>query len=57
MNSRSDFTGLHHAAEGGSSSLSSTQNDQVPAVAGVPWSEPSFSSARPGGNDPLRTLY
>jgi hypothetical protein len=31
MNSRSDFAGRHHAAEGGSSSLNSTQNDQVPA--------------------------
>ena len=27
-NSRCDFTGLHHAAEGGSSSLSSTQKDR-----------------------------
>ena len=56
MNSRCDFTGLHHAAEGGSSSLSSTQKDQVPAWVGVPWTRPSLSSERPGGTLPLSTL-
>jgi hypothetical protein len=47
---------MHHEAEGGSWSLSSTQNDQLPAAVGTPLMSPSWLSESPGGNVPERNL-
>src|SRR5262245_14016035 len=55
VNKRCDFLGTHHGSDGDSSSLSSSQNDQLPARVGMPVSRPSPSSVRPGGRAPLRT--
>src|SRR6266545_4894646 len=56
VNSRSACLGLHQDWDGGSSSLSSTQNDQVPVCVGVPLTNPPFDSESPGGSAPLRIL-
>ena len=56
VNARWDFSGTHQAAEGGSSSLSSTQKDQFPATVGVPLIRPLLDRERPGGSPPLRML-
>ena len=53
--SRSDFFGRHQDAEGGSSSLSSEQNDHRPACVGIPRRRPAFSSVRPGGKERCAT--
>src|SRR5262249_22810150 len=55
VNKRCDFPGTHHGCSGGSWSLSSSQNDQLPARLGIPVSRPSSRSERPGGSEPLRT--
>src|ERR671935_1215937 len=56
VNSRCDFFGVHQLAEGGSWSLSSTQNDQLPCCVGVPLTTPFDASERPGGTEPLRMV-
>src|SRR6266540_2924930 len=56
VNWRSAFFGTHQLADGGSSSLSSTQKDHSPSCVGVPLTRPFFASERPGGSMPLRIL-
>ena len=51
------FAGTHHAADGGSSSLSSAQKLYVPACVGRPLMVPLDESERPGGSAPLMTRY
>jgi hypothetical protein len=55
VNSPLGLLGTHQAAEGGSSSLSSTQKDQPPACVGVPLSKPSEATA-PVARLPLSTV-
>src|ERR671937_225977 len=57
VNSRWDFFGTHQDAVGGSWSLSSTQNDQLPTRVGLPLKRQLESSAIPGGRFPLRIRY
>ena len=45
---------MHQDALGGSWSLSSSQNDQLPATVGTPLNKPLFESEIPGGSNPLR---
>src|SRR5439155_23791300 len=56
VNSRCAFEGRHQAADGGSSSLSSTQNEDSPAEVGVPCTRPLLSSTRPDGSAPFKML-
>jgi hypothetical protein len=57
VNSRCAFDGTHQLAEGGFSSLRLTQNDQPPAVVGVPLTWPLDARLNPGGSDPPIKLY
>src|SRR6266511_5664361 len=57
VNSRCAAAGVHQSALGGFWSLRLTQNAKLPGVVGVPLIAPPNDRDKPGGSEPLISVY